>query len=52
MLYAIVTEFIRNNYLGQVMYNIQKNIDSATKGKYSFCNCNLGLHLLIVHIDI
>ena len=34
-LYAIIEKFIRDNYLGQVIYNIQNNIDMATKGEYS-----------------
>ena len=33
MVQVFITEFIKNIYLGQVMYNIQSSIDSATKGK-------------------
>ena len=34
MVQVFITEFIKNIYLGQVMYNIQSSIDSATKGNW------------------
>ncbi len=33
MVQVFITEFIKNIYLGQVMYSIHTNIDAATKGK-------------------
>ena len=35
LLHGFIRDFIRNVYLGQVIYNIEANISQATKSAYS-----------------